>query len=119
MTSPARIVEALVIERADQVTMKQQRWLWPKRIPLGSITTFAGIPGEGKSLVVADIVSRVTQASPYPDGGNPLEEPGEVLIISGEDDLETALVPRLTAAGANLERVHIVKSVALSNKSER
>jgi RecA-family ATPase len=88
----------LIIERADQITTKRMRWLWPKRIPLGSITTFAGIPGEGKSLVVADIIARITRGGKFPDADDHLKEPGEVLIISGEDDAETALVPRLEAA---------------------
>ena len=112
-------VGELVIERADQITARRQHWLWPKRIPLGSITTIAGVPGEGKSLVIADTASRVTLGAEFPDAENPLEEPGEVLFISGEDDPETALVPRLTVAGADLARIHIVRSVALAGKGER
>jgi len=118
--SPTSIAEELlVIERADRITMKRMRWLWPKRIPLGSITTLAGVPGEGKSLVVADIIARLTQGSKFPDDDNPMEEPGEALIISGEDDAETALVPRLKVAGADLSRIHIVKSVTMRDKNER
>jgi hypothetical protein len=65
------------------------------------------------------MVSRVTQGADFPGAENPLEEPGEVLVISGEDDPETALVPRLTVAGADLARIHIVKSVVLPDKGER
>jgi hypothetical protein len=109
----------LLIERADRITARRQHWLWPRRIPLGCITTIAGVPGEGKSLVIADIVSRVTQGAEFPEAENPLKEPAEVLVISGEDDPETALVPRLTVAGADLARIHIVKSVVLAGKGER
>ncbi|HXX17226.1 MAG TPA: AAA family ATPase [Candidatus Eremiobacteraceae bacterium] len=116
--SPIIIGEGrLLIDRADQITTKKMRWLWPKRIPLGTITTFAGIPGEGKSLVVADIISRVTRQHRFPDAENPLDGPAEVLIISGEDDAETALVPRLEAAGADLSRIHVVRAVVLNEKS--
>jgi putative DNA primase/helicase len=93
--------------------------LWPKRIPLGAITTFAGIPGEGKSLVVADIVSRITRNREFLDAQNPLGETGDVLIIAGEDDPATALVPRLMAAGADISHVHIVQAVVERDKSER
>lgn len=111
--------EQLLIVRADKIQKKCMRWLWPKRIPLGQITTFAGVPGEGKSLVVADVVARVTRNREFCDAQNPFTEPGEVLIISGEDDPETALIPRLEAAGADLSRVHIVKAIVRADRSER
>jgi putative DNA primase/helicase len=102
----------LVVERADQITMRKLRWLWPQRVPLGKITTFAGLPGEGKSLVTLDVAARVTKGTKYPDIENPLE-PAEVLFISGEDDAEDALKPRLVAAGADCSKVHIFKSVLI------
>jgi hypothetical protein len=112
--------EQLIIVRADQIVTKRMRWLWSRRIPLGSITTFAGLPGEGKSLIVADIVARLTKRLQFPDGESSLDVPGDALIISGEDDPATALVPRLTAAGADLSRIQLVKSVVRpTDKCER
>jgi hypothetical protein len=43
------------------------QWLWPNRIPIGSITLLAGDPGTGKSLFAIDLVARVSRALPFPD----------------------------------------------------
>ena len=100
----------ITTQRADQIAPRKLRWLWPERIPLGKVTIFAGLPGQGKSLATADIAARVTNATEYPDAANPLPR-SEVLFVAGEDDPEDALVPRLIAAGADLSRVHILTAV--------
>lgn len=110
--------------QGNAVRMKRLQWLWPGRIPLGKITSFAGLPGEGKSLVTCALAAAVTSQRSFPDGSaNPLSEPCDVLFISSEDDLEDTMTPRLTAAGADLSRVHFVKSVfqnpGESNQSEQ
>lgn len=107
----------VVVQRASAVTTKKLRWLWPERVPFGKHTTYAGIPGEGKSLVTVDVAARVTRGIDFPDAKNPLP-PSDVLFISGEDDAEDALVPRLIAAGADLNRVHIHRSVLLREGNE-
>jgi hypothetical protein len=96
--------------RADKITPKRLRWLWPQRIPLGKVTVFGGVPGIGKGLASIDVAARVTTGRDYPDAKNPLP-PSEVLILSCEDDPEDALVPRLQAADADLSKVHIIQSV--------
>ena len=110
LNSIADDTRRITTERADKITPRKLRWLWPDRIPLGKVTIFAGLPGQGKSLATVDIAARVTKATAYPDAANPLP-PGEVLFVAGEDDPEDALVPRLIAAGADLSRVHILTAV--------
>ena len=95
---------------AVDIAPRKLRWLWPGRIPLGKVTIFAGLPGQGKSLATVDIAARVTKGTAYPDAANPLPR-SEVLFVAGEDDPEDALVPRLIAAGADLSRVHILTAV--------
>ena len=97
------------LRRADQITMKKLRWLWQNRIPLGKITAFAGNPDQGKSLATAWCAATITTAADWPDCKNTFP-PSEVLILSGEDDPEDTLVPRLAAAGADLSKVHILHS---------
>ncbi len=101
----------LRIERADHLIARKVRWLWPGRIPLGATTMLAGLPGQGKSVFTVDVAARITTLRSYPDASNPLLEAGEVLFIATEDDAESVLRPRLEAAGADLSRVHIVRSV--------
>ena len=91
----------VVTDRADKIVPRILRWLWPDRIPLGKVTLFVGLPGEGKNLATIDVAARVTAARKYPDAQNPLPA-SEVLFVAEEDDPEDALVPRLMAAGADL-----------------
>jgi hypothetical protein len=87
-------------------------WLWPGRIPLGTLTILDGDPGLGKSTLLLDLAARLTTATPMPDPQppNPLHpplstlHPHPVLLLSAEDDPATTLRPRLEAAGAELAR---------------
>src|SRR5512135_1965741 len=51
----------------NEVTPEYVDWLWPGRIPLGSLTLLVGDPGVGKSLLVADLAARVSAGRPWPD----------------------------------------------------
>jgi len=88
-------------------------WLWPGVIARGKLTMLSGDPGLGKSLVSLDLVSRVSRGAEWP-GQQPEAaqgEPGSVLLLSAEDDPADTLHPRLTAAGADLSRVHVLTGV--------
>jgi hypothetical protein len=107
----------ITTERADKIAPRKLRWLWPDRIPLGKVTVFAGLPGQGKSLATVDIGARLTTAREYPDCPNPLPA-SEVLFVAGEDDPEDALIPRLMAAGADRSRIHWLKGVRDNGKDD-
>jgi DNA polymerase len=96
--------------RASDVTMRAHEWLWPNRFAKGKIGVVAGLPDEGKGQALCYIAARVTRGLPWPitEGHCPL---GNVVILSAEEDPADSLVPRLAAAGADLDRVHIVKMV--------
>ena len=97
------------LRRFSDIRPKMLRWLWPRRIPLGKLTLIAGDPGLGKSLVTIDIAARVSKGSRFPDGA-PCE-PGDVIILSAEDDAEDTIRPRLDAAGADVSRIHLLEAV--------
>jgi hypothetical protein len=80
--------------------------MWPTRLAAGQLALIDGDPGQGKSLLMLDIAARVTTAQDLPDGYRPLEPAPVLLLPSGEDDLETTIVPRLRAAGADLEKIY-------------
>src|SRR5437899_3055582 len=86
-----------------RVRTKELRWLWRDYIPLGKVSILEGDPNLGKSLLVADLVSRVTTTGIMPDGTK--GSTGEVEMWCAEDDLEDTVKPRLEAAGCNLNRV--------------
>jgi putative DNA primase/helicase len=90
--------EPVLVTLAD-VEPEEVSWLWDKRVPFGKVTIFAGDPGLGKSFVALDLAARVTQ-----DGG-------EVILLSAEDDPADTIRPRLDAAGADVNLVHLLTAV--------
>ncbi len=99
---------------ASAIAPEQVEWLWPGRIPLGMLTLFSGDPKLGKSLATLSLIAAVTRGGPLPGTGpdGPAMAPrGSVILLSAEDDPARTIVPRLRAAGADLERVHILSSM--------
>jgi hypothetical protein len=70
----------------------------------------AGEAGLGKSQTGTALTAAVTTAGPWPcgEGHAPL---GNVIILSAEDGAADTIVPRLTAAGADLHRIEIITAV--------
>jgi RecA-family ATPase len=98
----ASVQEIISVQR----TMPQPvPWLWPGRIAAGRLTLIDGDPDQGKSLLTLDLAARLTTGRELPDGSPP-SKPSAVLLLSAEDNREDTIVPRLLAAGADLERVH-------------
>lgn len=90
---------------ANTVKPRKVEWLWPGRIPLGKLTTFAGRTGLGKTFALCDIAARISRGEEWPFSGGECADPGKVLLISAEDDVDDTLVPRLMEMGANLSRI--------------
>jgi putative DNA primase/helicase len=101
-----------VTVRASAITTRKVEWLWPGRIPLGKLTTFAGVGGLGKTFVLCDLSARVSVGGEWPCAGGECATPGQVLFISGEDDPDDTLVPRLIEMGADLDRIRFLTTQA-------
>jgi putative DNA primase/helicase len=100
----------LVTVRASDVVPKKVLWLWPGLFARGKVSLCAGDPGLGKSLITLSIASVISNGGQWPATREKCEA-GEVLLVSGEDDLQDTIVPRLIAAGADCSKVHIVELV--------
>lgn len=94
----------------QDVKAERVRWLWPRRIPRGKLVILDGDPGLGKSTVGLDLAARVSTASPFPDGSC-TDYPADVIILSAEDSISDTIRPRLEAAGADLSRIRVFRSV--------
>ncbi len=103
--------------RASEIAPRPVDWLWRGRVPLGMLTMFAGDPKLGKSFVALSVAAAVSRGAPLPGDDVPTE-PASAIVLSAEDDPARTIVPRLIAAGADLPRVHILKSVILDNRRE-
>lgn len=108
-TPPAsHIGRTLRLTPASEIRPQRVTWLWEDRIPAGEITLTAGLGGIGKSTYHAWMVSEVTQGRlPGVYHGTPKS----AIICASEDSWERTIVPRLIAAGADLDRVYRVDVV--------
>jgi hypothetical protein len=92
-------------------------WIWRGRVPRGMLTVFAGDPKLGKSLTTIGMAAAVSRGVALPGDESP-DSPGSVIILCAEDDVARTIVPRLKAAGADLNRVHILEAVFLADGTE-
>ena len=84
-------------------------WLWRPRIALGRMALLVGRPGEGKSFLALDLAARISTGTPFPDGSTcPV---GSTILISVEDDPGDVIRPRLDAARADVNKVHLLRAV--------
>lgn len=98
-----------VLRSAADVVTRPVSWTWPDRIPAGKGSLVVGHPGVAKTLLLLDMTARRSTGRDWPDGA-PCEI-GKTIILSGEDDAEDTLVPRLLAAGADLGRISFLDGV--------
>jgi hypothetical protein len=113
----ARPPLALRSVRASSVEMRAIEWLWPNRFAIGKLGLLVGMPDLGKGQILADMAARVTNKElnewPCSEGCAPH---GNVALLTAEDDPSDTVVPRLRAAGADLDRIEIISMVRDSDK---
>jgi hypothetical protein len=90
-------------------------WLWQNWIAIGKVHVLAGEGGRGKSTILCNTTAITTTGTKWPDGAQ-ASKPGSVIILAAEDDVEDTLAPRFMAAGADLSRVFVIRSVFDENR---
>jgi hypothetical protein len=95
---------------ASDIPIRPVGWLWADRIPLGMLTHLAGDPKVGKSLVATAIGAAVSRGAPLPFDAAP-RAPARVIMMCAEDDPSATIVPRLLAAGADLTRISLLRTI--------
>jgi putative DNA primase/helicase len=81
---------------ASDVRQTALRTIWHNRLIVGALNLMAGEPGAGKSSLTAMIAADMSRRG------------STVIVSNSEDDPGSVTVPRLAAAGAILERVHVI-----------
>lgn len=104
---PARDTEAgkrrIKLTPASAITARAVHWVWQDRLPLGSLTLLAGREGIGKSTVAYNRVADITRGRLV---GCFHGTPKSVLVAATEDSWSHTIIPRLMAAGADMDRVY-------------
>lgn len=88
----------------SNVTETSVDWLWYPYIPFGKLTLLQGDPGAGKSTLMMNLISSVSNGSHTPDGKK-IKKPVHVIYQCSEDDISDTIKPRLSAAGADCNNV--------------
>jgi AAA domain len=92
--------------RGDLAAIRRTRWAWQDWAPLGSFLIVAGEPGTGKGVLTCYLLAQLTQGQAPGD----LEgEPVNVLWVGFEDSWPEVVLPRLVAAGADVERIYSLR----------
>ncbi|MFC1639216.1 bifunctional DNA primase/polymerase [Gemmatimonadota bacterium] len=102
-----------IIIRASNVVPEPVQWLWHNRIPRGKLTGIIGNPDRGKSTLLLDLAARVSTGKAMPDRA-PVKA-GGIVVLSAEDGAADTIVPRLIAAGADLNRVGLLTGITTGN----
>ena len=100
--APPLTGRTVTLTAASTIDPRPVQWLWQGRLPLGTFNLLGGREGIGKSIVECDLVARITRGR-MP--GRYRGKPHAVIIAATEDAWSYTIVPRLMAAGADLEIV--------------
>ena len=98
----------IVLTSAHLIEPEPINWIWDGFLAKGMLHIISGKPGSGKTTIALDLAARISSGSNFPDGKSSIA--GNILIWSGEDSIQHVLVPRLIAAGADLERIKFIDS---------
>ncbi len=98
-------------------TMKSVEWLWPGWLATSKLHILGGQAGAGKSTIGFSLLAQVTVGGSWPDRTTCPR--GDVLIWSGEDDIDDTILPRLAAAGGAVDRVWFPGRVSRSDGASR
>ncbi|KWB17817.1 AAA family ATPase [Burkholderia cepacia] len=112
---PVKQPSMVNVLRASDIVPERIHWLWPDWLPAGKLSILAGDAGAGKTTLALALAATVTTGGRWPDGTH-CDQPGNVVIWSGEDNPADTLVPRLIAAGADCDRCFFVDGVTEGNK---
>lgn len=92
----------LKVTKASEIEIRAVRWLLQDKIAVGTLSLLAGREGIGKSTIAYTFGADLTRGRlPGAFKGRPRS----VVVVATEDSWAHTIVPRLMAAGADLDRV--------------
>lgn len=106
---PSAFGTRVKIVPAASIPPESIKWIWHGWIAAGKLHMLAGQPGAGKTgtaVSIAAIISRGDSGGRWPDGTE--APPGNVVFWTCEDGVADTIIPRLIAAGANMDRIFVL-----------
>ena len=105
----AQTVSEPLLVRASDIPYQPPRWLIRPYLQKGKGTLIQADNGTGKTAFVCAIAAHVSTGKPLLD--IPVTTPGNVLLLSVEDDLPV-LRGRIEASGGDLDKCHFLTNAA-------
>ena len=93
---------------ASSIRVRPVRWHWKDRLAIGTLSLLGGREGVGKTLAAYTLAASTTRGT-LP--GINYGVPRSVIVAATEDSWAHTIVPRLMAAGADLDRVFRVEVI--------
>lgn len=100
---------AVRVVTASSIRPRRIDWGWQPYMPAAMLTMVVGRGGAAKSTFMAHLIARLTRGV-LP--GCWFGRAAHALYIGAEDDAASVQIPRFIAAGADLDRVHLLAQPA-------
>jgi hypothetical protein len=104
---PVTVSYEPTLVRAADIKLEAIDWVWLYWLALGKLHVIAGGKSDGKSTLLLKLGATITRGGLWPDGTR-CDDPGYLVIWSGEDGVADTLVPRLKLMDADMSRVFIL-----------
>lgn len=111
-------VRGVVLDDSDTIEPEHTVWLWPGYLPLNTLVHFAGKSAKGKSPVTLDLITRLSAGREWPDGALNELGPRRSVLLAGEDDWGSVIIPRLMAYGADRKLISRMRSVVIKGEDD-
>ena len=95
-------VQPLLTRGVELDRVRPLGWQWERRIPIGVLSLLIGEEGTGKGTLAAWLLAKATRGQLK---GDRHRQKVRVLIVGDEDGFDQIWVPRLHAAGADLDMI--------------
>ena len=109
------ISEAIIVD-ATKIKPEKMQFLWPDRIPLNCVTTYYGMPEQGKSTQALDVAARISTGAEWPDSIAKAPK-GSTLLIAQEDAVREVTWWRYAALGGDFSKLYILKGIKKPNQN--
>jgi len=113
------LVERPIVARLSEVESFPLTWLWPGKIPQEKVTFLFGPADAGKTLLAVDLAARVSRKGTWPDGPPIEQDRSAVLYVCDTPETLSVVGPRLKAAGADLDNVHLFYTTLVTRHPRR
>ena len=94
----------LDVKPFSEIPARRINWLWPGMLAQGKFHVFAGDGGIGKTQILINLSAIISRGG-YFAGQKESCKQGKVLYLTGEDDINDTIKPRLIACGAKTDNV--------------